>query len=88
MSASASPAREEAFESRLILEDFLIPDGSAWAGRPLSALLDGAANTMVLAIKRAGVMQLRPPGDTQLAAGDEVVAAGSPAEIRTVQGRL
>ncbi len=73
---------------QLILEDFTIREGSPWIGRSLAELVSADTEAIVLAIKRSGAMEFRPPGAKVLAAGDEIVAAGPPASIRLLEGRL
>ncbi|MBV9057064.1 MAG: TrkA family potassium uptake protein [Candidatus Eremiobacteraeota bacterium] len=74
--------------SELILEDFVIASGSPWIGRPLSALAPDSGGVIVLAIKRSGEMHFRPSLATQFAERDEIVAAGAPEGIRTLDQRL
>lgn len=74
--------------SQLILEDFAVAESSPWIGRPLEALAPDAAEVIVLALKRGGSMLFRPAPDTPLRASDEIVAAGSPAGIRTLDAKL
>ena len=71
----------------LLLEDFTIPTNSSWIGQSVSALAPDTNDVMILAMKRAGRMYFRP-SDTQLAAGDEIVAAGPPDGIRALEQRL
>ena len=42
----------------------------------------------MLALKRDGEMIFRPGPETVLGAGDELVAAGPPAAIKALEGRL
>ena len=74
--------------SELLLEDLTIPSGSRWEGKPLHTFAGDGADVVVLAIKRGDGMQFRPPGDTLLAAGDELVAAGPRDAIRALEERL
>jgi Trk K+ transport system NAD-binding subunit len=39
----------------------------------------------VLALKRDGRMTLRPPRDTRLEPGDEIVVAGPPDDMRSLE---
>ncbi|MBV9737342.1 MAG: TrkA family potassium uptake protein [Candidatus Eremiobacteraeota bacterium] len=71
----------------LLLEDFTIPANSSWVGQTVSALAPDAGEVMILAMKRAGRMYFRP-SDAELAAGDEIVAAGPPDGIRALEKRL
>jgi len=73
---------------QLVLEDFTIREGSPWVGRSLGELVPADAEAIVLAIKHDGAMQFRPPAVSVLSAGDEIVAAGPPASIRLLEGRL
>lgn len=74
--------------SQLILEDFAVAESSPWIGRPLEALAPDASEAIVLALKRGGSMMFRPAPDTPLRASDEIVAAGSPAGISTLDAKL
>ncbi|MBV9439866.1 MAG: NAD-binding protein [Candidatus Eremiobacteraeota bacterium] len=73
---------------QLLLEDMTISDASSWRGRTLADLLADAGDAIVLALKRAGTMTFRPPPDTILAVGDELVAAGPPEAIRALEQRV
>ena len=74
--------------SELVLEDFLIPAGSAWSGRAISELTSDASAIMILALKRDGTMEFRPTADTRLHERDEIVAAGPPEGILSLDQRL
>jgi voltage-gated potassium channel len=78
----------EAGNTDLLLEDLTIPHDSQWAGRTLAALIGPANEAMVLALKRDNIMTFRPPGETALKIGDEIVAAGPRASIRALEERL
>ncbi len=65
----------------------MIPSNSTWIGRTVSALAPDNDEVIILAMKRAGRMSFRP-SDAQLAAGDEIVAAGPPDGIRALEQRL
>lgn len=71
----------------LLLEDFTIRADSRWIGRMVSSLAPDDDETVILAMKRSGKMFFRP-SQTTLAAGDEIVAAGSPDGIRALENRL
>ena len=73
---------------QLLLEDITIKPGSAWVGRALVELFPGDHEAFVLALKRGGAMRFRPSAETELAAGDELVAAGPPEAIRALEQRL
>jgi len=77
-----------ASNGELQIEDLTIAAGSPWAGRALGELVAAADEAIVLAIKRSETMIFRPPLATQLVAGDELVAAGPPAAIRALEGRV
>ena len=77
-----------ASNSELLLEDFTVGQTSRWAGKPLGALISPEDHALVLAIKRAGAMLFRPPAETPLLAGDELVVAGPSEAIRAVEQRL
>ncbi|GAC1654331.1 MAG: potassium channel protein [Vulcanimicrobiaceae bacterium] len=72
---------------QLMLEDFTIPLSSSVIGRTAASLAPDQDEVIILALKRAGKMFFRPSA-TELEAGDEIVAAGPPAGIRALQGRL
>jgi len=74
--------------SQLILEDFAVTEASPWIGKRLEALAPDAGEVIVLALKRGGSMMFRPDPGTPLRASDEIVAAGSPAGIRTIDEKL
>jgi voltage-gated potassium channel len=74
--------------SQLVLEDFTIPAGSAWAGRPISALAPDGGEIVILALKRAGTMLFRPSAQMPLSVCDEIVAAGPQEGIRALDQRL
>jgi voltage-gated potassium channel len=73
---------------QLLLEDLTIKAGSAWIGHSLAELFPGGDEAFVLALKREGEMRFRPQPDTELRAGDELVAAGPPEAIRALEQRL
>jgi voltage-gated potassium channel len=73
---------------QLLLEDFSIGPGSPWIGRPLAALFPEGDQAIVLALKRDAAMRFRPSAETLLQGGDELVAAGPPEAIRSLEQRL
>jgi voltage-gated potassium channel len=73
---------------QLLLEDLTIGADSAWIGRPLAELFPEGDEAFVLALKRDGAMRFRPPAETPLQGGDELVAAGPPEAIRSLEQRL
>ena len=73
---------------QLLLEDFSIRPGSPWIGRPLAALFPEGDEAFVLALKRDAAMRFRPSAETLLQGGDELVAAGPPEAIRSLEQRL
>ncbi len=73
---------------QLLLEDLTIRPGSPWIGRPLAALFPDGDEAFVLALKRDAAMRFRPAAETLLQAGDELVAAGPPEAIRSLEQRL
>lgn len=73
---------------QLLLEDLTIDPDSAWVGRSLAQLFPEGDQAFVLALKREGAMRFRPPPETLLHAGDELVAAGPPEAIRALEMRL
>jgi len=73
---------------QLLLEDLTIGAtrrGSAGRSRRCSPKANEA---FVLALKREGSMRFRPAAETPLQAGDELVAAGPPEAIRSLEQRL
>ncbi len=78
----------EAGNTDLLLEDLTIPADSRWNGERLSALVGDADEAIVLALKRKNRMTFRPPSDTQLQVGDEIVVAGPRPAIRALEARL
>jgi voltage-gated potassium channel len=76
-----------ASNSQLVLEDFTISGGSPWIGKPISTLVD-RSEVIILALKRDGTMLFRPAPSTPLAERDEIVTAGPPEGIRTLDERL
>jgi voltage-gated potassium channel len=74
-----------ASNSELLLEDFSIGESSQSRGRMLSELVAKDSAIIVLALKRDGRMTFRPPLDTRLASGDEIVVAGPPEDMRTLE---
>lgn len=77
----------DAESKALSLEDFVIHDGSQWVGKPIKALF-AVSETIILALKRDDAMQFRPPHDTALRAGDELVVAGPQTSIRALENAL
>jgi voltage-gated potassium channel len=74
--------------SELLLEDFAITDSSQSRGKTLSELIPDSSNMIVLAIKRDGRMTLRPPQSTRLQDGDEIVVAGAPDDMRSLEAMV
>jgi voltage-gated potassium channel len=73
---------------QLLLEDLRIKPESSWIGRALVELFPDGDEAFVLALKRGGEMRFRPPSDTPLVAGDELVVAGPPPAIQALEQRL
>lgn len=69
----------------LLLEDFAISQSSGSRGKTLSELIPESSSMIVLALKRDGRMTLRPPHETQLQDGDEIVVAGHPNDMRSLE---
>ncbi len=74
-----------ASNGELLLEDFSINEASKSRGRTLNQLIPTASAIIVLALKRQGRMTFRPAGETQLESGDEIVVAGPPQDMRTLE---
>jgi voltage-gated potassium channel len=77
-----------ASNSRLVLEDFTIPEESAWSGQAIAALAPEGGDIVILALKRAGTMHFRPSLQTPLEVRDEIVAAGPLEGIRAFDQRV
>jgi voltage-gated potassium channel len=75
-----------AANAELVLEDLTIPH--SWAGRTIESLAGASDEVTILALKRGETMTFRPAGSTPLVKGDELVAAGPSAAIRTLEDRL
>ena len=78
----------EAGNTDLLLEDLTIPTNSRWANATLGKLVGDANEAIVLALKRKNMMTFRPPHDTVLQSGDEIVVAGPRPAIRALEERL
>jgi voltage-gated potassium channel len=74
-----------ASNSELLLEDFSIGESSKSRGRTLTELVPNNSAIIVLALKRDGRMTFRPTMDTRLASGDEIVVAGPPEDMRSLE---
>jgi voltage-gated potassium channel len=74
--------------AELLLEDFAITQNSRSLGKTLRELVPENSSMIVLAVKRDGRMTLRPPQDTRLQQGDEIVVAGAPGDMRTLEGMV
>jgi voltage-gated potassium channel len=77
-----------ASNAELLLEDFSIGESSKSRGRTLGELIQNDSAIIVLALKRGGRMTFRPALDTRLASGDEIVVAGPPEDMRTLEGAV
>ncbi len=71
--------------SELLLEDFVIAKNSQSLGKRIDELIPDSSSMIVLAIKRDGHMTLRPPRDIRLDSGDEIVVAGHPDDMRSLE---
>jgi voltage-gated potassium channel len=69
----------------LLLEDFAISESSQSRGKMISDLVPDSSTMIVLALKRDGRMTLRPARDTRLEQGDEIVVAGPPEDMRSLE---
>ncbi len=74
-----------ASNSELLLEDFAITSESKSCGRTLAELTASDSSIIVLALKRDGRMTFRPAADTRLESGDEIVVAGPPDDMRSLE---
>ncbi|MGH7683879.1 MAG: potassium channel family protein [Vulcanimicrobiaceae bacterium] len=74
-------------QADLALEDYAIRDGSRWVGRTFKDLFT-VSEVIILALKRNDKMHFRPPHNTVLQAGDELVVAGPGPSIATLQKEL
>lgn len=74
--------------SELLLEDFAIADGSKSLGKTIAELIPDSSSMIVLAVKREGRMTLRPPRETRLESGDEIVVAGAPDDMRSLEAMV
>jgi voltage-gated potassium channel len=77
-----------ASNSELLLEDFSINSDSRSCGRTLADLISNEKAIIVLAIKRDGRMTFRPSHDMRLQSGDEIVVAGPPTEMRSLEAMV
>ena len=74
-----------ASNTELLLEDFSIGESSKSRGRTLNELVPKKSAIIVLALKRDGRMTFRPDMDTRLSSGDEIVVAGPPEDMRSLE---
>jgi voltage-gated potassium channel len=74
--------------AELLLEDFSITESSQSRGKAISELVPDSSAMIVLALKRDGRMTLRPSRDTRLEQGDEIVVAGPPVEMRSLEAMV
>jgi voltage-gated potassium channel len=74
-----------ASNAELLLEDFAVTDSSKSRGRTLEELIPAESSMIVLALKRGGRMTFRPSRDSRLESGDEIVVAGSPEDMRSLE---
>jgi voltage-gated potassium channel len=73
----------------LLLEDFTVRDGSSLVGKTVGEVRQGIApGVLILAIRRRSQAQLvtQPPADAEVGAGDELVAFGTSAQLRALEG--
>jgi voltage-gated potassium channel len=71
----------------LALEDYAIKISSPWVGRTFKDLFT-ISEVIILALKRDGTMHFRPPHETTLKAGDELVVAGPGPSIAALEKAL
>ncbi|HLI96359.1 MAG TPA: potassium channel protein [Candidatus Baltobacteraceae bacterium] len=72
-------------DAELLLEDFSVSAESKSRGKTISELVPESSEMIVLALKRDGRMTLRPPRETRLEQGDEIVVAGPPEDMRSLE---
>ena len=77
-----------ASNSELLLEDFAINESSKSLGHTLAELVPDNSAIIVLAIKRGGRMTFRPAQSVRLETGDEIVVAGPPEDMRTLESAV
>lgn len=59
------------------LEEIPVPKGSTLVGSPIGEIESSGANAfLVIALRRNGAIQSRPPADTILAVGDQLIVIG------------
>jgi CPA2 family monovalent cation:H+ antiporter-2 len=85
---SGTPDTDSLFEE-VRMEALTIPDWSGAAGRTLAEFSPaGGHGVQVAGIHRAGERILNPGASEVLRGGDELLALGTPAQIRDFRGRL
>ncbi len=74
-------------EMELLLEDVAVADRSSLVGRTLEDLQrELAPGVVVLAIRREQRLLVQPPPETSIRPGDELVAFGTPEQLRALEG--
>lgn len=85
---SATPQSESVFEE-VCMSALAVPDWSRAAGRTLAELSPAKSHgVQISGIRREGRRILNPGGDETLQPGDEVLALGTPAQIRDFKAWL
>jgi voltage-gated potassium channel len=78
-----------ASNAELAIDEFVVGEGTARAGRTLAATGFGDEGVLVVAIRHAdGTLRTAPRGDDVIRAGDVLIALGPPAAIHRVERRL
>jgi voltage-gated potassium channel len=71
----------------LLLEDFVIAERSPLVGRTLAEIQEQVApGVTVLALRRDSRLVTQPPSDWDVRLGDELVAVGTPEQLRALEG--
>ena len=71
----------------LLLEDFTLRAGSALVGKTVQQVgKEVAPGVLILAVRRDANLITQPPADTDLRLGDELIAFGTSAQLRQLEG--
>lgn len=73
----------------LLLEDFAIAERSTLVGRTLADIQHNVApGVTVIAVRRDSRLVTQPPADLDVRTGDELVAFGTPEQLRTLESTI